>query len=40
MICTITVKPFLGGGGEAGLLGGEASPLPTPVDGINPAYQE
>ena len=29
IICTITGKPF---GGEAGLLGGEASPLPPPVD--------
>ena len=29
MICIITGKPF---GGEAGLLGGEASPLPPPVD--------
>ena len=33
MICTITGKPFGGGGGgEAGLLGGEAFPLPPPVD--------
>ena len=29
IICTITGKQF---GGEAGLLGGEASPLPPPVD--------
>ena len=29
MICIITGKPF---GEEAGLLGGEASPLPPPVD--------
>ena len=29
MICIITGNPF---GGEAGLLGGEASPLPPPVD--------